>query len=201
MKAVFIALAVLGLGAGQVFAQAEVAVKQRAKKLSDDNNAQQGVKPPPAATPRHDTTATTTQSGSALTPPPQQQTATMLKADLAAVRAKGQTTPELKQEFVKHLSVAVRGSAQPSSLALDKFADSLLAAIATKDVSSTNDARLVQNVIVTLNSAGLSSRRTQEIADEVQAALMAAGVPSDAASTAASDLKNIGTEVQSNALK
>lgn len=202
MKTLCAALVVFSVVTGQAFAQAEFAVKQRAKQLSNENNARQGVAPssasPQSKAPSPSSTAETT---APLTAPPQQQSAAMLKADLAAVRAKGQATPELKQQFVKDLFAAVRGSAQPSSSALNKLADSLLTAVATKGFSPTNDTRLVQNIIVALNSAGLSSTRTQEIADEFQASMEKAGVPSGDANATANDLKAIATEVQKGAAK
>ena len=124
-----------------------------------------------------------------------------MKADLAAAHAKGEATDEMKKEFAKDLAAAVSGSSRPSPAALAKFGDGLLPAIAAKGVTLTSDAKLVQNIVISLNCAGLSSTRLKEIADEVETILTKSAVPPGEAANVKQNLGAVSAEVQSGATK
>lgn len=153
-------------------------------------NAPAQPPPPPVAAPV-----------AAVKPGAQQLAATKLKADLAAAHAKGEATDEMKKEFAQDLAAAISGSSRPSPATLAKFGDSLLPTVAAKEVALTSDAKLVQNIVISLNCSGLSSTRLKEIADEVETVLTKSGVPAGAAGVVKQNLGAVAAEVQSGASK
>ena len=204
MRTLFITFIVFGLLTAQAFGQAADRTRQRARSAGNRNTAADKAvegespqtpatnKPPAAATPAGPVKATATT---------QQQNTTKLKADLAAVRAKGQATPELKQQFAKDLLAAARGSAKPSAYSVDKFTDVLLTAAASKSLSATGDARLIQNLLIAVNSFGLSATRMQEIVNDVQTTLKTAGLTEDNATAISNEFKTLALEVQTADVK
>ena len=177
---------------------------QKAKGLPDKINeryrtAENGAPPPgPAAPPAAPAAPTAAQPPAApIKPSTQQQAATKLKADLVEVRAKGEATAEMKKQFVQDLSATVQGYNRPSLEALTRFSESLLAATATKKSTLADDARLVKNIVISLNSAGLSTERLQEISEEIQAVLTKSGVSADQTGLIAQNLSAAVSDVQS----
>ena len=204
MKTLFITFVVLGLLTAQTFGQTS-RIRQRASALtSPTNNAQQGIDTPPtppsasATAPRPATPAAPVVP---LTATPQQKSTAKLKADLANVRAKGEATPALKQQFAKDLLAAARGSAKPSAYSTEKFTDVLLTRIADKNVSAAGDAKLVQSLVLAVNSFGLSSTRTQEIVADLQTALKSAGMAEDDVAAVSGEFKTLALEVQTADVK
>ena len=189
MKRSLFTLLMLNLCVTAVLAQAEI-VKQRAKGVANVNNPPAGNSSaaPVTSAPRPAPTATP--------PNVQQQRVTKLKADLAGIHQAGKVSPEAKQEFTKDLLALAQGATRPSASSLSALADSLLPAIADQKVSRAIDDRLVQKLVVLINSRGLSSTRTQEIADEAQTALTSAGVSAEDAAKISSALQAIATDVQ-----
>jgi chorismate mutase len=202
MRTLFIAFIVFSLLTAQAFGQAE-RIRQRARAVANQTNAQQNVDAPSSqASPTNKPPAAAPATPAApLKPTTQQQANAKLKVDLAAVRAKGQATPDLKQRFTRDLMAAARGTAKPSAYSVDKFADMLLAAAASKNLSSTNDARLVQDMIIAANSFGLSATRMQEIINDLQSALKTAGLADDSAAAIANEFKTLALEVQTADVK
>lgn len=185
-------------------------VKDKARglddKINERHNAAENGAPPPGPPPK----AGTANPAAPATPPTivapakpsnQQQAATKLKADIAAARARGEVTDEAKKQFAQDMKLAVMGSSQPSPAALTAFADIFLPAVAAKKVSSASDAKLVQNIVISLNCAGLSASRMTEIAGEMESALTKAGAPAPDAAKAAQGLTAIIAEVQGGAGK
>jgi hypothetical protein len=185
-------------------------VKDKARSLDDKmterHNAAENGAPPPGLPPK------TGPAKPAAPAPPQtivapvkpsnqQQAATKLKADIAASRARGEVTDEAKKQFAQDLKLAVMGSSQPSPAALTAFTESFLPAVAAKNVSPAGDAKLVQNVVISLNCAGLSASRMAEIAGEMESALTKAGAPAPDAAKAVQGLTAIIAEVQGGASK
>ena len=174
--------------------QAEVIVRERAKGVVNQNNARQGAQPaaPAPANP-----------GAPMTAPPvpsrptiQQQHIAKLKADLARVRQEGKVTDESKKEFARDLLVTAQGSGKPDLTTLTNLAQHWLTAVASRDVTAAADDKLVSKVVVLLNSGGLSATRTQELADESQAALQSAGVSAAAAAKINADLQSVAADIE-----
>lgn len=200
MKKYFFALAALVLSASAVFAGMET-IPQRARDLGPKINqrhqdAMEGApaapagKPAPAAQPQP--------PAAPPTPTTAQQSLAKLKADIAAVRKSGKPAPEQKKEFVNDLFAAVRGNSQPSPAAVAKFAGSFLSAVAPKSVALTNDTKVVQAIILSLNSGGLSMTRLSEINDEFAQHLTTAGLTAGDAASVAADLKAVVADIQKN---
>jgi hypothetical protein len=140
-------------------------------------------------------------TSTAAAPPPQransrEQAIAKLKADIIAVRSKGEATPEMKTQFARDLLSASMGDNQASLATLTKFSNSLLPIVATKGVTDAGDARMMQDLMVALNSHGLSTDRIGELGDEVKGALDKAGADSTATVAVAENLKSIGADVQ-----
>ena len=187
-------------------------IKEKARALpgqmTERHNAAADGAPPPGLPPKNapgqpppPATAAPPAPVAPVKPSAQQLAATKLKTDLAAAHAKGEATDEMKKQFAQDLSAAVSGSRRPSPAALAKFGDSLLPTVAAKEVTLTSDAKLVQNIVISLNCAGLSSTRLKEIADEVETVLTKSGVPPGAAGIVKQNLGAVAGEVQSGATK
>ncbi len=132
-------------------------------------------------------------------PSTQQQAATKLKADIAAVRTKGEVSAEDKKQFIEDLQLAVLGKSRPSHTTLTQFTDGFLPVIAAKGTTAANDAKIVQNLVVALNCAGLSGTRTKEIVGEVEGALTRSGAAAPEAGKASEKLGIIMVEIQGGA--
>lgn len=210
MRRIVASLLMAALCSVQVQAQFS-RVKDKARNLDDKmterhNSAENGAPPPPGAPPKTGaakpaTPATPLPLAAPAKPSTQQQAATKLKADIAAARAKGEVTEEAKKQFAQDLKLAVMGSSHPTPATLNTFAESFLPTAAGRDVSPANDARIVQNIVVSLNCAGLSASRMAEIRGELESSLTKSGAPAAAAAKAAQDLAAIIAEVQGGGAK
>jgi hypothetical protein len=209
MKTLVAVLVLAILMAGNASAQ-YAPLKQKARdfggKMTERHNGAAEGAPPPGLPPKPG--AAQPASPPAVQPPAapikpssQQQAATKLKADIAEARAKGEATAELKKQFALDLSAAAQGNSRPSLAALTKFGESLLTSVAAKKTGPADDAKLVKNVVVSLNSAGLSASRLQEINEEVQAVLSKSGVPAGETSLIGQNLGAVVAEIQSSAAK
>ncbi len=195
MKTFAACLTAFGLWTLTAHGQAEVIVRERAKGVANQNNARQGAQPAAPAT-AASPAAVPTAPPAASRPTVQQQNIAKLKADLARVRQEGKVTDKSKQGFAKDLLVTAQGSGKPSMTTLASLSEHWLAAVASKDVTAVADEKLVSKVVVLLNSGGLPTRRTQELADESQAALQSAGVSAEAAAKINADLQLIAADVE-----
>lgn len=175
-------------------------------KINERHNAAENGAPPPGLPPK----AGTAKPAAPAVPQPvvapvkpgnQQQAATKLKADIAAARAHGAVTDEAKKQFAQDLKLAVMGSTQPSPATLTAFAESFLPAVAARNVSPASDTKLVQNIVISLNCAGLSASRLAEITGEMERTLAKAGAPAPDAAIAGQRLAAIIAEVQGGASK
>ena len=210
MKTWIAILAIAGILAGNASAQYSK-IKEKARSLpgqmTERHNAAADGAPPAAPSPGAPSRnapappATPPAPVTAVKPSAQQLAATKLKADLAAAHAKGEATDEMKKEFAQDLAAAVSGNSRPSPATLAKFGDSLLPTVAAKEVALTSDAKLVQNIVISLNCTGLSGSRLTEIADEVETVLTKSGVPAGAAGVVKQNLGALAAEIQSGANK
>jgi hypothetical protein len=187
-------------------------IKEKARgfggQMTERHNGAETGAPPPGPPPKTGTTtaaatqpATPAVAAAPAKPGTQQQAATKLKADIAAARAKGEVSPEAKKQFVQDLQLAVLGHSQPSAATLTLFTEQFLPAVAAKNVAPTSDAKLVQNIVVSLNCTGLSPTRMTEITGEIETALTKAGATADAAARVGQQLSAIIAEVQTGAAK
>jgi hypothetical protein len=188
-------------------------VKEKARgfggQMTERHNGAESGAPPPGTPPRTGTTAPAappTQATPAVAPAPvkpgtQQQAATKLKADIAAARARGEVSPEAKKQFVQDLQLAALGNSQPTAATLTQFTEQFLPAVAAKNVAATGDAKLVQNIVVALNCAGLSANRMAEITSEVETTLTKAGATTETSAAVGKHLNAIVAEVQSGSAR
>ena len=122
--------------------------------------------------------------------------ATSPRASLAAVRSAGTVSEQAKKDFARDLLGIASGSNKPSSNSVNAVANTLLPALTEKKLSTALLDRLVQKLVVLANSHGLSETRAQEIADEAQTALTAAGISTETAAQIAMQLRALAADVQ-----
>lgn len=204
MKTHVALLLVLTLTATTVSAQYSRII-QKARSLDDKmtqrHNSADGAPPPGVAPAKPGAPATPQPAVAPLKPSTQQQAATKLKADIATARNKGEVSAEAKREFAADLKLAVLGSSRPDAEALQAFAGSFLPTVAAKGVAATGDSRLVQNIVIALNSAGLSASRLGEITSELESTLTKSGAEGAAAAKSGQDLRAIIDQIQSGGRK
>ena len=94
--------------ADTVFAQADMIIKKHALELRDQNNVRQGVAPPSQAA------RPVTAPAQGTSPTPVQQSIAKLRADLTAIKANSQVTPDQKQKITKDLIAVAQGASKPS---------------------------------------------------------------------------------------
>jgi hypothetical protein len=192
------AVSLLGQHALGQGAQADQ-IKRRAKELNNQNNVRQGVTPPskpvqPVARPVAAPAAARPVTANPTTP--QQQNLARLTADFATIKPGTLATPERKQQLIKDMSTAVRGAAKPSLPTVTKFVNSLAEALVGKDLATTQQSRLAQNVEAVLNSERLPQAQFDAIIADVQAILQVSGAKRNLAISVANDLKAVGAEVR-----
>ena len=190
MKTIFclIAIALSMVQQAQAQGAAGYIAKQRAKEVVNQSNVRQGVAapgapaaPPPAAQPARP-----------LPPDP----VAKLKADITAITGSSAVSAEQKKQLATDLLACARGSKKPALATVDKFANSLSAALAGKSIEASVAARLAQDINLALNSASLSAQRGIELGDDVQAILQTAGLTRGAAVNVTGELKAVVAELQ-----
>lgn len=210
MKTCLAAVLILALCATTARAQyssAKRMARDAENKINERHRGAEEGAPPPGLPPRGAAAPQTAPAGQppAQTPPAvappvkpasQQVAAAKLKADITEAHGKGEASTELKKQFVADLAAAVQGRSRPSPAALEKFGSGLLPALAAKNVSLAGMDKMIKAIIVSLNSAGLSPARLQELNNEVQAVLTQAGVPAADINSAAQNLAAVVSEIQ-----
>lgn len=185
MKTCFCLVVAVALTAVSAHADPATIAKQRAKEVVRENNVRQGIGAPAAAT-----------AHPAVPPPQRADPVGKLKADLAAMAGNASVSAELKAQLPHDLLACARGSRKPSTAAVEKFANSLSAALSGKGLTASVQSRLANDINLTFNSASLSAQRTSEVGDDVQAILQTAGLSRAAAVDVVADLKAIAAELQ-----
>ncbi len=172
-------------------AQADM-VKRRAKETVNQNNVRQGVPPPVPITPRP---AAPAQPGA--TAPVVTQTASIAKltGDIAGFKANTPATAEQKQQLTIDLAKSARGK-KPTLGTVQKFVDSLTAALSTATLTPEQQARLAQDVEGVFNGKALTSLQFDKTIDDTQAILEVGTVKHTAATGVAADLKAVGAEIR-----
>jgi hypothetical protein len=167
-------------------------IKQKAKNLNEQNNAQQGINAPATPAP---SSAPATQPAPLLPPDPTAK----VRAAIANVLCSTTATPEMKQQFTRDLLATARGSHKPTAATVGRLTESLATALAGRTLGTSEQSRLAANLNLAMNSASLSSTRTDEIADDAQAIVHGTGASAGSASTVANRLKAVCAELQSAA--
>jgi len=194
LPAVLAALCLLTQFAAGQGAQADQ-IKRRAKELSNQNNVRQGVTPPAQPQTRPTVTPQVSSTKPAVTP---QQGIAKLQADIAAIKAGSPATAEQKQQFIKDIAAACRGT-KPSLTTVTDFVNELTSALGGKPLDPAQQSRLAQNVDGILNSTAMSSSQFDAIIADVQAILQVGSAKRSAATSAANRLKAVGSEVRRRA--
>ncbi len=184
-----------GLLAGHAWGQGAQAdqIKRRAKELSNQNNVRQGV--PSPAQPAARRAAVVAQPRTINPPAALQQSTVQLQADLAKLKAGSPATAAQKQQLVLNILTTCRGT-RPSSLRVSAFVNDLTAALADKTLEPAQQLRLAQDIDAALNSAAMPSSQFDAIIADVQAILQIGGTKRQLATSAANKLKAAGTEVR-----
>ena len=191
------ALMLLAVSTG--IGQSDVIIKKHALEIRDQNNVRQGVTPPsqptqPAAQPATRPAmqpATTTAN-----PTPVQQALARVRADLAAIQANSQVTPEQKQQLAKDLLATAQSANKPTAATVAALANDLSAAFAQKPLPETDCNRLLTDLAAVLNPANIQSAQMQAIFADIQAIFQVNGLSRKDAMRIADDAKAIAAETK-----
>jgi len=183
------ALMLLAISTG--IGQSDVIIKKRAQEIRDQNNVRQGVTPPSQSTQPATQPATTPAN---LTPV--QQSLARVRADLTAIQANSQVTPEQKQQLAKDLLATAQGANKPSAATVAALANDLAAAFAQKPLPETERNRLLSDLAAVLNPANIQSAQMQAIFADIQAIFQVNGLPRKDAVKIADDAKAIAAETK-----
>jgi hypothetical protein len=169
-------------------AQADM-IKRRAKETADQNNVRQGVpSPAPAPAPRTATPATP----NTVTPA---QSVLNLRAELVGFKTGTVATAEQKQKLIRQLATAARGP-KPSLPTVQKFVNSLTAALPGATLTPEQQTRLAQNLDGVMNSKALPAAQFDKIIADTQAILEVGTIKRATAVSIAAELKAIGAEIR-----
>lgn len=158
----------LGLGTAAAIGAvgSEAIIKQHAKDLRDQNNARQGV---PPATGVATAPATATPTVTAPAPPTAGQISVgKLQTALAAIKAGTEVTATSKQTLGTALTAAVQGSSKPSPTTVEKLSQELCTALSANQLTSSQRARLAQDLDGLLNPARYPQARKEAIVGDIQ---------------------------------
>jgi len=171
-------------------AQADL-IKRRAKETVNQNNVRQGVPAPAQTQPPRSAPAPPGASNTVT----QVQSLTRIKSDLAGFKTGTVATAEQKQKFTVNLAYAARRT-KPSLATVQKFVDSLTAALTGATLTSDQQVRLAQNLDAVLNARTFPTTQFDKIIEDTQAILEVGAVKRATAVRVAADLKAIGAEVR-----
>jgi hypothetical protein len=193
MKRVLALLGATVLLTTNVFGQADIIIKQRAKEIRDQNNVRQGISP--ATQPAPPSQPATPTASSTPTPLLKQNLA-KLQTDLAAIPANSTVTATQKQQITKDLLACAQGAGKPSDGTTGPLAESLAAAFAQKPLSDTDRARLVSRLAAVLNPANIQPAQMQAIYADIQAIFQVNGMARKDAVKIVDQAKAVGAETQ-----
>ena len=196
MKTLLTTVAVLGLLTSHVLGQADQ-VKRRAKELVNQNNVRQGIAPPAQTQPPAIPTAATPTPAN---PAAVQQSIAKIQADIAGIKPGAPVTAEQRQQLIKDIAVACRGT-KPSLGTVTAFVNDLTGALGDKTLDAPKQLRLAQNIETVLNSGTLPATRFDASIADVQAILQVSGAKRNLAASAAGKLKTVGLEVRRGAAR
>ena len=131
--------------------------------------------------------------------PAQQQNIDRLQADLNAIKANSQVTPDQVKQLQKDLMAAVDGATKPSQQSVEKLAQDLANAWSDQKLTPKEQAQLMDDIYAILNSANISQQEAEALLDDVKGILKASGLSYNDVQTIVNDLEAIVNEVQKNA--
>lgn len=196
MKRVLAFLAVAMLLAVNVFAQADIIIKQRAKEIRDQNNVRQGINPATQPAQPSQPAQPGTPTASSTPTPLLKQNLAKFQTDLAAIQANSTVTATQKQQLTKDLLACAQGTSRPSEGTIGPLAESLAAAFAQKPLSDTDRARLVSRLAAVLNPANIQSAQMQAIYADIQAIFQVNGMARKDAVKVVDEVKGVAAETQ-----
>ena len=191
MKSLLPIVAMIGLLASDVLGQADQ-VKRRAKEVVNQSNVRQGIAP--AAPPQAPANSGAARTGAA-TPGTVPQNVARIQADIAGIKPGAAVTAEQKQQLIKNIAVACRGT-KPTLGTVTAFVTDLTGALTDKTLDAPQQARLAQNIEAVLNSSSLPVTQFDALIADVQAILQISGAKRNQAAAAAGKLKAVGLEVR-----
>jgi hypothetical protein len=170
-------------------------IKQRAKETVNQNNVRQGVPPPSSQSPPRPAAPAPANPSAPGPTVSQTQSIANLKGDLVQFKTGGTATAAQKQQFIKNLALAARGT-KPSLPTVTAFVDALTAGLAEATLTSEQQGRLAQNLEAVLNSKRLPASQFDAIIEDVQAILQVGSMKRATAINIAKGLKAVGLEVR-----
>lgn len=181
------------LMATNVFAQADMIIKQRAKEIRDQNNVRQGINP---TTPPAQPSQPGAPTASSTPTPLLKQNLAKLQTDLAAIPANSAVTAAQKQQLTKDLLACAQGAGKPSEATISPLAEGLASAFAQKPLSDTDRARLISRLAAVLNPANIQANQMQAIYADIQAIFQVNGLARKDAVKIVDLVKAVGAETQ-----
>ncbi|MCU0784048.1 MAG: hypothetical protein MUF81_08375 [Verrucomicrobia bacterium] len=195
MKIFLTGVASLSLLAGHALGQGAQAdqIKRRAKELSNQNNVRQGV--PTPAPPRAYPAPTAARPATATPAATPQQGVAKIQAAIAGLKLGSPATAEQKQQFIKDIASACRGT-KPSLPAVTAFVNEVTVALTEQTLEAVQQSRLAQDIEAVLNSTTMPLSQFDAIIADVQAIFQVGGAKRNQAASAANNLKAVGLEVR-----
>jgi hypothetical protein len=193
MKTVLALLGAALLLGGNVVAQSDVIIKQRALEIRNQNNVQQGVAAP--SQPAQPSQPAAPAASSAPSPLLQQNLA-KVRADLAAFKPNSPVTPQQKLQLKNDLLASAQGASKPSPAAISVLADSLSAAFTQTAFPDKDRDRLVSRLAAVLNPARIQPAQMQAIYADIQAIFQANGMARKDAVKIVDQVKAVAAETQ-----
>ena len=195
MQTLLVTLVVLGLVTVRASGQGAQAdqIKRRARDVANQNNTGQGVAPPaqPGTVPGP-TAANASATNPASTP---QQNIARIQATLAGFKPGVTVAPAQKQQLIKDIAVACRGT-KPSLPTVTTFVNGLTAALTEATLETAQQKSLAQGIEAVVNSAPMGSSQFEAIIADMKAILQASGAKQSLAVAASHNLKAVGLEVR-----
>jgi hypothetical protein len=193
MKTVLALLGAALLLGGNVVAQSDVIIKQRALEIRNQNNVQQGVAAP--SQPAQPSQPAAPAASSAPSPLLQQNLA-KVRADLAVFKPNSPVTPQQKLQLKNDLLASAQGASKPSPAAISVLADSLSAAFTQTTFPDKDRDRLVSRLAAVLNPARIQPAQMQAIYADIQAIFQANGMARKDAVKIVDQVKAVAAETQ-----
>lgn len=125
----------------------------------------------------------------------QQANLTKLQQDLAAIKQGSQVTPAQKESLAQSLMTLAEGTTRPSQASVSKLSSDLSQAMADSKITPKEQAQLMQDVAVVLNSANIPPEELQAVMADAQAILLSSGVDQSDVEVIMSDLQAIANEL------
>src|SRR5271170_2064820 len=166
MKTIFACAVIIALLDCGVYARQSEIIKQRALELRDQNNVRQGVASPshPAQPSQPAAASPASANVSAV-----QQAQARLRADLMAIKAGSQITPQQKEQIARDIIAVAQGPNKPSQQTAAVLAEDLANAFARKPLSDKDRDRFLSDFAAVMNPANIQKPQMDAIYRDIQA--------------------------------